>query len=245
MVEAIRTRTCGFIQEHSEDEHVLPQPADPTLRLLRVFLSKRLVRIRRKAGQTASNGCPINVNEDVNGLDNWPSRWLFGVVESKLEAAVPKKPPPKAGSHTARIRGERSTGLGPAASPASPGHDDDDAFGTDFLTPDEMREWAQREMRDAAKALDLRARELFDLVSAYSAGKITAEKADELHSRYHHRWADALPTFLGDIGDPQRPDAQILADIDKNVGPFSTPRENYEGARAGRLGGHPSGGKLR
>lgn len=29
IVEAIRTRTCHFIQEYSEDEHILPQPADP------------------------------------------------------------------------------------------------------------------------------------------------------------------------------------------------------------------------
>ena len=30
IVEAIRTRTCHFIQEYSEDEHILPQPADPS-----------------------------------------------------------------------------------------------------------------------------------------------------------------------------------------------------------------------
>ena len=28
IVDALRTRTCDFIQEYSEDEHVLPQPAD-------------------------------------------------------------------------------------------------------------------------------------------------------------------------------------------------------------------------
>ena len=30
VVDAIRTRTCQFIQEYSEAEHILPQPADDT-----------------------------------------------------------------------------------------------------------------------------------------------------------------------------------------------------------------------
>ena len=30
VVDAIRTRTCEFIQEYAADEHILPQPADDT-----------------------------------------------------------------------------------------------------------------------------------------------------------------------------------------------------------------------
>lgn len=148
-----------------------------------------------------------------------------------------RKSQSKGGTHADRIKRERGAGSSaPPAPAASTGPDDDDPFGTDFLTPDEMREWAQREMRDASKALDLRARELLDLVSAYSAGKITPEKADELQSRYHHRWADALPTALGDIGDPPHTDEHILARVDKNVGAFVTPREAHERVRAARGG---------
>jgi hypothetical protein len=70
-------------------------------------------------------------------------------------------------------------------------------------------------MREGARALDLRARELFDLVDAYSSGRITPEKAEELQNRYYDRWGEALPGVMqGDIGDPPVPDERILAKVD-------------------------------
>jgi hypothetical protein len=150
---------------------------------------------------------------------------------------VTRKPPQKGSSHTETERIRRERGARPSArsdKAARSTRPEDDWF-EDFLTPAEMREWAQREIRDAAKALDLRARELFDLVDAYSSGKITPEKADELHSRYQHRWGDALPGVVqGDIGDPPLTDEHILAKMDERNNSFATPREIHEQSRAAR-----------
>ena len=111
----------------------------------------------------------------------------------------------------------------------------------DFLTPDEIRQWAEREITDATKALDLRRKEVTEIARAYSAGEITAEKADELHSRYNHRWGESLPGAT--VGDGLRTDEQLLADIDKAAGPFTTPRKLNEEFRR-RFEGKP-GGKQR
>jgi hypothetical protein len=160
---------------------------------------------------------------------------------------VTRKPPRKGETHAERIRHEGGAAAteppDAAASPSGP-HDDDE-FGWDFLTPTEIREWAQREIREAARALDLRARELFDLVEAYSSGKISAEKADELQSRYLHRWGEALPGVVqGDIGDPPLSDERILAKVDSsNRLPFIKPRDAWERARQGRT--NPRGGTSR
>jgi hypothetical protein len=95
----------------------------------------------------------------------------------------------------------------------------------DFLSPEDIRRWTEREIADAKKALELRIKELTTLAADYSSGAITPEKADELHSRYYHRWGEALPgTTVGD----GRSDEQILADIDRAARPFTTPRENHK-----------------
>ena len=99
-----------------------------------------------------------------------------------------------------------------------------------YLTPKDMRQWAQQEIQDAAKGLELRIRELTGFVGAYSAGEISPEKADELHSRYYHRWGESLP---GHSVSENVTDEQLLAGIDKAAeainGPFMTPAQ----ARAG------------
>ena len=152
-----------------------------------------------------------------------------------------RTPRPKRGPHTERLNHEMGTGKSEPPGPPPSGPEDEDPFGWDHLTPKEMREWAQREIRDAARALDLRARELFDLVDAYSAGQITPEKANELRARYDHRWGEALPGVVqGDIGDPPLSDERILAKVDRsNRLPFITPREAHERSRL------PSDGKSR
>lgn len=67
--------------------------------------------------------------------------------------------------------------------------DGDDEF-EDFLSPEEIHQWTEREIRNARKALELRVKELTEITTAYSAGKVTPEKADELYQRYQHRWGD-------------------------------------------------------
>lgn len=169
-------------------------------------------------------------------------------VQSSLETGVSKKLRPTSGKHTERVRGERhgdKSGLPPGSPPQS-GQDDD--WFEDFLTPQEIKQWAQRELRDASRALDLRARELIDLVTAYSAGDITPEKADELYARYQHRWGEALPGVVqGDIGDPPLTDERILTRMEeRNPRQFITPRELHEKVQAARSGGgDPEGGKSR
>jgi hypothetical protein len=118
--------------------------------------------------------------------------------------------------------------------------DGEDSF-EDFLKPDEMRQWAEREIRDATKALELRKKEVTEIARAYSAGEITPEKADELHALYNHRWGESLPGAT--VGDGLKSDEQLLADIDKAAGPFTTPRKLNEEFRR-RFEGKP-GGKQR
>ena len=99
--------------------------------------------------------------------------------------------------------------------------------GSEFLSAQDMRSWAQREIRDTAKAFQLRMQELTSLVGSYSAGEITAERADELKERYHHRWGDALP---GRSATEGATDEQLLAGIDQAAnalnGPFVSPAES-------------------
>jgi hypothetical protein len=120
--------------------------------------------------------------------------------------------------------------------------DDEGKFGDDFLSPEDMRQWAHQETIDARKALELRLREIDSIVKPYSAGEINPEKANEMYARYRHRWGEALPGAT--VGDGV-PDDQILARIDKARGAFTTPRENHEAYR--RLFGKDpgSGGQSR
>lgn len=102
--------------------------------------------------------------------------------------------------------------------------DEEDWF-EDFLTPNDMRQWAEREVRAATKALELRTKEVTEIARAYSAGEITPEKADELHARYNHRWGESLPGAMASEG---RTDEQIMAAIDKATGRFETPRHVHD-----------------
>lgn len=91
----------------------------------------------------------------------------------------------------------------------------------DYLSVADMRQWLHQEIKDSAKAMELRLKEATDLVTAYSAGELTAEQADELHSRYYHRWGEALPGAMVNKGTT---DEEILSRIDSLNGPFVPPR---------------------
>ena len=89
----------------------------------------------------------------------------------------------------------------------------------DFLSPKDMRDWAEQEIRDSAKAHELRSRELTELITAYERGEITPEEAEERNSRYQHRWQEALPGACAQMSDEE-----ILKRIDNARRPHSSLR---------------------
>jgi hypothetical protein len=91
-----------------------------------------------------------------------------------------------------------------------------------------MRLWAQQEIKDVTKAVELRVRELTDLVATYSAGEITPKEADERKDRYEHRWGEAL---RGCSTGTNVTDEEILAKIDSTRTPYIKPDERQERLR--------------
>lgn len=81
-------------------------------------------------------------------------------------------------------------------------------------SPGEIELWTRQEIADVEKASELRIRELKELTRTYSAGEISAEEADALHSRYYARWPEALP---GASTGPGVSDEQLLEKIDQQV----------------------------
>lgn len=90
---------------------------------------------------------------------------------------------------------------------------------SDYLSPQDMRDWAEQEIRDSAKAHELRVRQLTELTTAYERGDISPEEAAERNWRYQHRWQEALPGATA-----QMTDDQIVKAIDKARGPHSSLR---------------------
>jgi hypothetical protein len=86
---------------------------------------------------------------------------------------------------------------------------------SDYLSPQEMRDWALQEVQDSAKAHELRAREAMDLANAYERGEITPQEAAERNWRYQHRWHEALPGATA-----QMTDEEIVKRIDETRGPY-------------------------
>jgi hypothetical protein len=103
--------------------------------------------------------------------------------------------------------------------------DQDDS---DLLSPKDMRGWVQQEIKDSAKAHELRTKELEALASAYESGKLTPAQADEQKERYEHRWGEAL---RGTFAFDNISDEQILAKIDATRKPFRTRGEISESYR--------------
>lgn len=94
-----------------------------------------------------------------------------------------------------------------------------------YLSPKDMRQWAEQEIKDVNKAAELRIREVNEIVRSYSAGEITPEKADELQYKYTCRWGEAL---RGTNAVEGMTDEKILAAIDGTRRPFVSPRESRE-----------------
>jgi hypothetical protein len=98
----------------------------------------------------------------------------------------------------------------------------------DYLSPKDVRNVVEQEIKDSAKAHELRTRELTELAVAYEQGKITPEQADERMDRYQKRWGEAL---RGTSATPNVTDEEILAKIDATRRPFKTRGEIDEGYR--------------
>lgn len=74
-----------------------------------------------------------------------------------------------------------------------------------------MHQWLMQEIRDSAKAHELRIREAVGFVTEYALGKISAEEAVERHSQYLDRWGEGL---FGATAGKVTSDEEIIAAVD-------------------------------
>jgi hypothetical protein len=108
---------------------------------------------------------------------------------------------------------------------------DEEPIFKETLSPQEMQGWLREEIRDSAKAHELRVKEATEFVTAYASGKISAEEAaDRLH-QYDKRWGEAL---YGATASPGVSDEAIVRAIDKA-------RETAFGRHTERFGNRPQG----
>jgi hypothetical protein len=84
---------------------------------------------------------------------------------------------------------------------------------SDYPSPAEMQGWLEREIMDAAKALELRVRDATRFVTAYSRGEISAKEARRRGYQYDCRWGEALP---GVWRSRELSDEEILTTIDES-----------------------------
>jgi hypothetical protein len=83
---------------------------------------------------------------------------------------------------------------------------------SDFLSPQEMAEWLDGEIKNTMRAADLRARDAAALATAYTSGKIKPEEAEQRLYQFSKRWGDALP---GVSASENLTDGEILKRIDE------------------------------
>lgn len=85
----------------------------------------------------------------------------------------------------------------------------------EILSVQEMQGWLREEVRDSAKAHELRTKEATQFVEEYATGKLTGEQAMDGLYAYDLRWGDVLP---GTTAAPGKSDEQILSEIDETRG---------------------------
>jgi hypothetical protein len=83
---------------------------------------------------------------------------------------------------------------------------------SDALSVQEMQGWLREEVRDSAKAHELRTKEATQFVEEYATGKLTGEQAMERLVAYDTRWGDVLPDATA---APGVSDEEILRAIDR------------------------------
>jgi hypothetical protein len=81
----------------------------------------------------------------------------------------------------------------------------------DFMSPEELKRWLEEEIRDSAKAHELRVKDATEFVTAYASGRISPEQAEEHLRRYDRRWGEAL---YGATVGKNSSDESILQAID-------------------------------
>ncbi len=82
----------------------------------------------------------------------------------------------------------------------------------DILTPAEMREWLDHEMRDLKRECQLREKDFTDFVTAYEAGRITPAEADARFTQYYKRWGEAFRGMINTTD--QMSDEEVLKRFD-------------------------------
>jgi hypothetical protein len=80
------------------------------------------------------------------------------------------------------------------------------------LSVRDMQDWLRQEVRDSAKAHELRIRGATEFVTAYADGRVTTEQAMEALVRHDRRWGEAL---YGASAIEGKSDEAILNAIDK------------------------------
>ena len=89
---------------------------------------------------------------------------------------------------------------------------DDEAKASDLLSVKEMQQWLSQEVRDTAKAHELRLKEANAFVADYASGVLNAEQAQEKLAAYDRRWGEAL---FGAAAVPGVTDEEIVNRIDR------------------------------
>ena len=82
------------------------------------------------------------------------------------------------------------------------------------LSVKDMQDWLRQEIRDSAKAHELRIKGATEFVTAYSEGKLTSEQAMEALLRHDLRWGEAL---YGASAAEGKTDEAILNAIDHRI----------------------------
>lgn len=92
----------------------------------------------------------------------------------------------------------------------------------DLPTVDDMQSWLRREIAELAKATELRLADATDFVTAYAAGRLTAQQAEDRLLRYQDRWGDSpipgvtLAQGMKDDEILERLDAEVHPDVRKS-----------------------------
>jgi hypothetical protein len=87
---------------------------------------------------------------------------------------------------------------------------------SEYLSPKEMQDWLLQEVRDSAKAFELRVKEATEIASAYAQGQLSPKEAHERCWHYQQRWGEAL---YGTTAGDNVSDKTILEAIDEARAP--------------------------
>lgn len=99
------------------------------------------------------------------------------------------------------------------------------------LTPKDLRQWLQQEVRDVMKASELRIKDATDLVTAYAVGEISQAEAMRRFGHYNRRWREPI---LGVMTDEGMTNSEILEKRDAAAKEPKTWAENRNKPDRGR-----------